>query len=214
MPSTQEIVDYLRANPSFFEEHGDLLTELSLGNASGATPFHERQLPVLKDRISQHEATIKGLVESARRNQKFESDFLQVAVGLFTEKRDGGSSVETASELIKRQFDIEEVVIMLKSSAADTGRTDYDAVWQRVMHKGSVCDDRLPSTLHKSIFGSKNQSVASCAFIPLLREDELLGVMILGSSSKSRFQPDVGVMFLDRIGRLIGGYICGRFSQP
>ncbi len=214
MPSTQEIIDYLRANPSFFERHEDLLAELSLGDANSITPFYERQLQVLKDRIKHHQATIDFIVDSVKNNQKLESDFLQMAVGLLVQEQNGDSPVQTVDRLMKRQFDVGEIVIMLKSDETDSGQLRYDAVCQRVMHKGSVCDDRLSSDLRESIFGKGNDSVQSCAFIPLLFEDELLGVMALGSHSRARFQPDVGVMFLDRLGLLIGGYIHGRLNQP
>ncbi len=214
MPSAQEIIDYLRANPSFFERHEDLLAELRLGDASSITPFYERQLQVLKDRIKHHQATIDFIVDSVKNNQKLESDFLQMAVGLLVQEQNGGSPVQTVDRLMKRQFDVGDIVIMLKSDETDSGQPRYDAVCQRVMHKGSVCDDRLSSDLRESIFGQGNDSVQSCAFIPLLFENELLGVMALGSHSRTRFQPDVGVMFLDRLGLLIGGFIHGRLNQP
>ena len=214
MPSAQEIIDYLRTNPDFFEQHEDLLVELSLDDAGGSTLFYERQLQVLKDRLTHHQSKIEFIVDGVRNNQKLESDFLQVAIGLLAQKDSGDSPVQTVNRLMKRQFNVGESVIILKSDATGSGQLRYDAICQRVMHKGSVCDDRLSNALCESIFGQGNQSVQSCTFIPLLFEDELLGVMALGSHSRTRFQPDIGVMFLDRLGLLIGGYIHGRPSQP
>ena len=210
MPKLAEIIDYLRANPDFFEQHEDLLIELGLGDAGGSALFYERQLQVLKDRLTHHQTKIEFIVDGVRSNQKLESDFLQVAVGLLAQKDNGDSPVQTVNRLMKRQFNVKESVIILKSDATDSGQLRYDSVCQRVAHKGSVCDDRLSNALSESIFGQGNQSVQSCAFIPLLFEDELLGVMVLGANSRTRFQPDVGVMFLGRLGLLIGGYLHGR----
>lgn len=210
MPKPEEVIDYLKANPGFFEQREDLLVELGLGDADGSALFYERQLQVLRDRLTHHQAKIEFIVDAVRNNQKLESDFLQVAVSLLAHKALDDSPVQTVNKLMKRQFDVGESVIVLKSDATGPGELRYDAVSQRVAHEGSVCDDRVSSALRESIFGSGNQSVQSCAFIPLSFEDESLGVMVLGSSSRTRFQPDTGVIFLDRLGLLIGGYLHGR----
>ncbi len=213
MPKLAEIIDYLRANPDFFEQHEDLLVELGLGDVGGSALFYERQLQVLKDRLTHHQAKIEFIVDSVRSNQKLESDFLQVAVGLLAHKDSGDSPVQTVNRLMKRQFNVGESVIILKSDKSDAagpGQLCHDPVCQRVAHKGSVCEDRLSSALRESIFGHGARSVQSCAFIPLLFEEELLGVMALGAHSRTRFRPDVGMMFLDRLGLLIGGYLHGR----
>ncbi len=213
MPKPEEVVDYLRANPDFFGQREDLLVELGLGDAGGSALFYERQLQVLRDRLTHHQAKIEFIVDGVRNNQKLESDFLQVAISLLAHRGYNDSPVETVNQLMKRQFDIEESVIILKPGTADPEPPRYEAVRQRVAHTGSVCDDRLSSALRESIFGAGEQSVQSCAFIPLPFEDELLGVMTLGSHSRIRFQPDIGVMFLDRLGLLIGGYLHGRLNQ-
>lgn len=210
MPELAEVIDYLRANPDFFEQNEDLLVELGLGDVGGSALFYEKQLQVLKDRLTHHQAKIEFIVDSVRSNQKLESDFLQVAVNLLAQKDSGDSPVQTVNRLMKRQFNVGESVIILKSDAIGPGRLCHDSVCQRVAHKGSVCEDRLSSALRESIFGHGTQSVQSCAFIPLLFEEELLGVMVLGADSRTRFRPGIGVMFLNRLGLLIGGYLHGR----
>ncbi len=214
MPKPEEVINYLKANPDFFEQREGLLVELGLGDAGSRALFYERQLQVLRDRLTHHQAKIELIVDGVRNNQKLESDFLQVAISLLANREHDDSAVQTVNELMKQQFDVGESVIILKSDPNAPDPSRYDAMRQRVAHKGSVCDDRLSSALRESIFGANNQSVCSCAFIPLSFEDELLGVMALGSHSRTRFVPDVGVMFLDRLGLLIGGYLQGRlFSK-
>ena len=210
MQKPDEVIDYLKANPDFFEQREGLLVELGLGDAGSRALFYERQLQVLRDRLTHHQAKIELIVDGVRNNQKLESDFLQVAISLLASKERDDSAVQTVNELMKQQFDVGESVIILKSDPNDPDQSRYDAMRQRVAHKGSVCDDRLASALRESIFGQGNQSVQSCAFVPLLFEGEWLGVMALGSHSRTRFVPDVGVMFLDRLGLLIGGYLQGR----
>ncbi len=211
MPKPAEIVDYLKANPDFVEQHEDLLGRLGLGDRA---LFYERRLQVLMDRLARHQAKTELIVERARINQKLESDFLRFAVGLLAQKDNGDSPVQTVNRLMKQQFNVGESVIILKSAATGAERLRYDLVCQRVAHKGSACDNRLSSALRESIFGRSDRPVRSCAFIPLSFADQLFGVMALGSHSRTRFQPDVGVMFLDRLGLLTGGYLHVRIGQP
>ena len=214
MPKPAEIVDYLRENPDFFEQHEDLLVGLGLDDADERTVFYEKRLQVLRDRLARHQAHTELIVDGVRSNRKLESDLLQVAVSLLAQGDNGGSPAQTVNRLMRQQFNVEESVIILTCEAIGAARARYDAALQRVAHQGSACDDRLSAALRESIFGEGNRAVRSCAFVPLSFADELLGVMALGAHSRTRFQPDAGVLFLDRLGLLIGGYLHGRLGQP
>ena len=217
MPTAQEIIDYLKDNPAFFKEREELLAQLNLDltDMEGVSPFVARQLQVLKDRESQQQAKIDLIMDGAKSNQKLEADFVEIAVRLLSHKSDSDDPVDIVSALVKRQFNVKALVIMLKaggdgSQSNSVFHQKYDEVRQRVAHKKSVCDDRVSSTLLESLFDQDDQAIKSCAFIPLVFEDDLIGTMVLGSSSVSRFQPGVGVMFLDRLGLLVAGFLQGR----
>ena len=214
MPTAQEIIDYLKDNPAFFKEREELVSqldlELDLTDKEGISPFVTRQLQILKERESQQQAKIDLIMDGAKSNQKLEADFVEVAVQLLSHKSDNDDSVDVVSELVKRQFNVEELVIMPKPGSNGVFHQKYNEVQQRVAHKKSVCDDRVSSTLLEAIFDRDDQTIKSCAFIPLVFEDDLIGAMVLGSSSASRFQPGVGVMFLDRLGLLVAGFLQGR----
>ena len=209
MTTVVEVIEYLKQNPSFFDDHIDLLVELNLGDNQDITPFYQRQLQVLKERESQHKAKINAIVDGAKSNLKLESDFLELAISLLSEGQNGQDPLDCVSTIIKRQFNIKQVVILLSSEEGDCEHEKFDEIRQRVNHKGSICDDRVSSSLLQSIFHADTEEIQSCAFIPLIYQQHINGVMVLGSSSKDRFQPDDGVLFLNRIGLLVGSYIKG-----
>ncbi len=207
--TTQQVIDYLKQHPSFFRENEALLCDLDWGGLGDehAIPFYERQIKALKERENQRKTTIDAIVDSAKNNQRLESDLLNMAVHLLGHREHKKEATATVSALVKRQFDMDDVVVLLDNDAHRHSR--YDDVRQRVAHHSSICDDRVSSHLLAALFSGDDKaikSIQSCAFVPLIFADEINGVMVLGSSSKTRFQLGVGVVFLDRLGLLLGGY--------
>ena len=209
--NTQQVIDYLKQHPSFFKEHAALLCNLDISGDKG-TPFHERQIKALQERENQQQTSIDFIVDNAKNNQRLESDLLAVAIHLLG-KQDGNDSVETISALIKRQFNVHDVIVLLDNPHDACRHAKYDDVRQRVAHHSSICDDRVASNLLVALFSQNFKTIKSCAFVPLVFADEINGIMVLGSSSATRFQAGIGVVFLDRLGRLIGGYLQGRKSN-
>lgn len=213
MSKAQDVIDFLKSNPRFLLENEELIADLDTADEQGGNVFYERQLKVLRERESQQKARLELIVDGARDNQKLESDLTEVAIRLLSH---ASSSDESAREspadrviaLVKRQFNIKDAVILLNADENRHGK--YDEVRQRVMHKSSICDDRVSSQLMQGLFADEHEAIKSCAFVPLAYDDQLIGIMILGSNSAERFQPGVGVMFLDRLGQLVAAYIQGR----
>lgn len=209
MLNAREVIEFLKNNPKFFEENEEILSELKFGSGNGATHFYERQLNVLKQRESQQQSKIDLIVDSAKNNQRLETDLLEMSIRLLSEGQNGNDPVNTVIALIKRQFNVHDAVVLLRSEERYPRHKKFDEVRQRVNHKSSVCDDRVSSKLLDELFEQEKTSVQSCAFVPLIFSDEITGVMVLGSNLRDRFPPDTGVVFLDRLGLLVGSYLQG-----
>ncbi len=216
MPNSQEVADYLKKNPQFVVEHRDLLAGLEVSpppdaplNAPAHARLQERQVQALRDRQARQQARLDWVVDTARSNHDLEHGLHQIAVNLLSL---GGGDAEAEAApalLVKSRFDIDKVAIFLASRRHEFAAVDYPSLCQRVAHLGSVCDDRVSSQLAAALFPGAS-AIASCAFIPLAHRQNLYGVMVLGAADKTRFQPDMGVMILDRLGQLIGAYLAGR----
>ena len=209
MPKTQEIIDYLKQHPSFFVENEEALTFLDFGSEIGSTPFYERQLKVLKERETRQKSQIDLIVDSARNNQKLESDLLEMAVLLLSTGKNGADPSAIVMETAKNLFNVNEVVILLENLVDDSQSQVFDQVRQRVIHKSSICDDRVSSNLLEALFQQDSDTIKSCAFVPLVFSNEINGIMVLGAGTEDRFQPGIGVLYLDRLGILVGSYLQG-----
>jgi uncharacterized protein YigA (DUF484 family) len=210
MVSAQDVLDYLKQNPSFFKENEEILVDLKFIGSGDMAPFVERRIEVLKSRENQQKAKLDLIVDSARNNLKLEDSFLEMSVRLLSEGQSGQDELTVASAMLVKQFNITKAVFLLNTDDIDSRHPKYDEIRQRVAHKSSICDDRVSSSLLRLLFETHGDEIQSCAFVPLVFDDILTGVLVLGSSSEDRFAPGMGAIFLDKLGLLMASYLKGR----
>lgn len=205
---SQEVVDYLLQNPEFLVEHQDLLAGMNWPQSE--TSFHDRQIQALRERQDLQRVRFDEAVDTAKNNQNLEQGLHQLALGLLS--RAGlAATAEAAEELVAARFAMDHVAIFLPSQQDTAAHSpgDYSLLCQRVAHLSSVCDDRISTMLGGALFPNAD-TISSCAFIPLVHDLALGGVMVLGAPDRERFQPNMGVLILDRLGQLVGAYLHGR----
>lgn len=205
--TSTEVVTFLQQHPEFFDEHRALLANNFSENSQSV--FYQKQLKVLKNREKLQQDKIDHIIDNVKNNQRLETDFTEIAMHLLSDCISHGhyndhskKSVMMVSKLIKKQFSLNAIKIILTTHETEK----YHELKQRVIHNSSVCDDRVASELRQQIFGAAHTKITSCAFVPLLFQQQINGIMVLGSSDKSRYQPGVGVLFLNRLGLLLGSY--------
>jgi len=217
MPKPNEVADYLARHTDFFAERGELLAAMRLPEAF-ATPFHERQAQALRER----QTRLDRMLETLKANQNLEQELHEFAVELLAadvadaEASPAGEAVATGrpAELLAARFDLTAAAVFVGRQKNNFDpAVDYAALCSRVEHLGGACDDRVSSKLCAALFpdvaADTAAAIASCAFVPLARARQLRGVLVLGDADRARFQPGMGVLFLDRIGQLVSAYLRG-----
>lgn len=216
MPKPKEVADYLASHPDFFASRGELLANLRLPEEF-ATPFHERQAQALRER----QTRLDRMLETVKDNQTIEQELHDFAVDLLNADCAGGGAGDNAeaetialpAALLKARFDLTAAAIFLgrQADALDPG-VDYASLCSRVEHLSGACDDRVSTKLSAAMFpaAAESNAIASCAFVPLLSARQVRGVLVLGDADRARFQPGMGVLFLDRLGQLVSAYLYGR----
>lgn len=198
MTKSEEVAEYLRQNPAFFDEHQDVLAELQIGGDQ--QPFHQRQVQVLKQRHSAEQARYEMVVDSARNNQELELSLHRLAQRLL---RESPGNSERAESIVADHFSLGSVKVCVDD--AQFGE-EFGLMKKRVSHGASVCDDRVSSQLLNVLFEDSHE-VQSCAFVPLKCGESALGVLVLGAIDSGRFKPGMGTIYLDRIGELVGAFL-------
>jgi len=218
--TSNQVADYLRAHPAFFNDHLDLLEELSIPHPSGvAVSLISKQLEMLRNRNQEIEAQLASLIEIAKSNDTSFDRMHKLTLAL----------LETST--------LEEAVASLEVVLSDYFMTDFIAV--RIIT--SKPDAALPHLFlapdsaeleqflailaadqpkcgrptlaqAKVLFGAAALDVQSAAIIPMKFAD-MSGILAIGSRSNERFHYSMGSFFLTHMSEIISARFLSLLSQ-
>lgn len=206
-----DIVKFLTAHPDVFQRHPELLELVTLSDSRETSSLLERQVEVLKKRLNNYQAQHFELIDIARENEQISDSFSNVVCQLIGFR----NLSEFASEFplsLRKTFSIDEV--SFKTARAAKQRPDdnqgYADALRRLSNNQAVCDNRWPNTIMTLFF---SEAVASAALLPMLTVDnEIIGILALGSNDAQRYTHDLGTAHLNRLGLMAG--ICLSRLQP
>jgi len=206
----QSIHDYLAEHPRFFLRHPELLERLRIPHAErGAVSLIEKQVDILRSRNRSLERQLKSLIQTARDNEKASERLHRLTLRL----ADAGSLEDvlaTAQDGLREAFRLEASVIRLGVDEADAGIPELVPAGLPVMGQltgrlrgGRVrCGESLEEPLQAFLFGERQDDIRSTALIPVGNR-RVQGVLVLGSADAARFRPDIGTVYLSRLGELV-----------
>ncbi|HEX4647775.1 MAG TPA: DUF484 family protein [Steroidobacteraceae bacterium] len=208
------IASYLQRNPDFFERHQAVLTRLRLPHSRGGSTISlvERQIEVLREKLSALEGKLAELVRVARAN-----DALSERLHRFTRRLLRGTPRgETLARIeagLREDFEAFHAVLVL------IGEPSEPAAGPRFVRTVSADDPNLKSfeSLFASgrprcgqardsqrdfLFGPEGPEMGSVALVPLGVKGSM-GLLALGSADRDRFHPAMSTEFLARLAELI-----------
>ncbi len=214
--NAEDVARYLRDNPDFLSEHGELFTSLTVPHpqhGGQAISLAERQLHALRDKIRQLEVKLAELIRFGEENDDISEKVHRLSIALL-----GSGSAEavrrTLYDSLQEDFAVPHVGLQywgLMPAALDE---DVVAVSEAArMHveglRHAYCG--APENIEMlGWFGDAAPHVRSLALIPLRRQGEVFGVLALGSAEAERFYPEMGTLYLGRIGELAGAALLGQ----
>ena len=196
----EEVAQYLRDNPQFFEEHIETLAQITLPHPHGGRTISlgERQLLALREKNKELEKKLHELIQFAKENDALQHKAHEFVVALFA-ARDLGTMQEMIPHLLREIFAVPHAVLRLwqvnPPSAEALAFTDAQAQ--------PVC---LHHAAHDTAgwFGETAALLHSFAYLPLHAGSETIGLLVLASEDKQRFYPEMGTVFLQRIAEAVG----------
>ena len=193
------VAEYLQNNPEFFNEHAELLTEIVLQHPYGGRTISlsERQMLVLRERAKQLEKQMLEWMDNARENEA-----LQNKVHLYTLAILGTHDLATLKDVVTRNlneiFAIPHAVMQL---------------WQEHLPSAEIMafadQHSKPVCAHQAVhetqnwFGESAEHLRSFAYLPLQRDGQSIGMLVLASEEAQRFYPEMGTLFLQRIAEMV-----------
>jgi hypothetical protein len=200
----EEIAEYLRSHPAFFEQYADLLAQIHVPHPHGgrAIPLAERQVLTLREKARALEAKLGELIQFGEENDAIAAKVHRLALGLLAATtREALEGV--LGQHLREDFAVPQVALRTWPSEAGANADvatlelrDYAAA---LTHP--YCGPNNGSEA-MSWFGEAAPRVRSCALVPLRNDGKTFGLLALGAESERRFYPEMGTVYLERIGDL------------
>lgn len=210
--SAEQVEQYLREHPEFFNDHLALVASLRIPHAAGpAVSLIERQVAVLRDQNQQYKRKLMELVQVGRDNDTLHRNLHQLTLALMRAHslgdviervhghlRDDFKADSVALRLARLPADFATDTCTLPLGAGDPALASFAAFFRAVR---PLCGELKPDQL-AFLYGDQAEAIASTALIPLGVEAEL-GMLAIGSHDEQRFHPAMDTLFLRCLGELV-----------
>jgi uncharacterized protein YigA (DUF484 family) len=202
----EEIADYLRANPSFFEDHADVIGELSLPHPHGghAIPLAERQILALRDKNAELESKLRELIAYGNANDSISEKVHRSTLALFAAP-DLETTLAVLTHSLAEDFAVPNVAVRLWGRVPEQS---YLPELAAVSAETRGYADALgtpycgpEAAFETSEWFDNADQLASYAYLPL-RTTHTFGLLSLASADAERFQPGMGTLYLMRLAEL------------
>lgn len=200
-----EVAAFLKANPTFFEQHTALLEAMHIPHASGtATSLLERQVGLLREENARLKNQLEQLLDFARQNETLNGKIHTLALALMNAV--GARAIFSClDEHLRADFgaDTMRCLVFADSAATDTSelarfdgaRSQLRLHFEAELTAGSSRCGALAKAQRDALF-EPDQSIGSAVVMPLNAKD-WDGVLVIASAEASRYQDHMGTEFLN-----------------
>ncbi len=200
----QNVVDFLRSNPAFLDQHPDLLVELSIPHASGeAVSLLERQLNVLREENARLKQHYERVIKTARQNETLNGNIHALVLALIDAA--GPQAIfERLDQRLRKDFGADHVAARIFAEPAyidDAGSprfvgrdADLRGPFEPVLAGAAAVCGVLGDTQRSLLFGGPGAPM-SAVTMPLAGKD-WDGVLVIASNDAQRYQANMGTDFL------------------
>ena len=219
MLTADQVAEYLRQNPGFFEEHVDILMNLQVPHPHGgrAVSIGERQLVAVREKSRLLEDKLRELIAFGEDNDAVGEKVHRLSCRLM-DAPSLDATLDTLYLDLLDHFAVPHIAVRLWRVAEENPETkEFGAVAGEM--REFVEKLASPYCGHHAVyesqawFGEAAPHLKSFALVPLKRDGVVFGVVALASEDPQRFYPEMGTLYLGRIGDLVS-HALWRFVTP
>lgn len=205
----RQVVEFLKANPEFFNQHTEALESLQLRHPTKgeAISLLERQNLLLRDQLNQSQDVLEELIRNAKRNDRLFKQVRNLTLALIPTTSTTDMAYHVTNRLVT-DFDVHHACILWLADSSESlsirpvKQLPELPGWD---HKQALCGPvATPSlaNLAKAAFGSQ-VSIGSVAAAPIWQQEQLLGMLVLANQSPDHFVNSMDTLFLNHVANLI-----------
>lgn len=201
----KDVAQYLKDHPEFFTQYADALAQITLPDPHGgrAVSITERQIVTLREQIKRLENKLAELIRFGEENDVLSGKAHRIDVAL-AGAADIGSVLRVLYAHLGGDFAVPHVAVRLWDVPGDATAPEFTPM-SADAHEFAAGLARPycgagsgPDVL--GWFGERGGHVRSLALVALRRGADTFGLLALGSEEPQRFYPEMGTLYLERIG--------------
>jgi len=202
-----DVARYLQDTPQFFEDYAELLSHVVIPHPHGgrAISITERQILALREKSKQFETKLAELIRFGEENDAIGEKVHRLAVAL-TLANDCATVLRALHSHLVEDFAVPHVAMRLWDMAKTGDGPEFRAVGETARSVASglthpYCGASQGFEMVQWC-GEAAEQLRSLALVPLRDGDRSIGLLVLASEDAQRFYPEMGTIFLTRIGEL------------
>jgi uncharacterized protein len=212
--NADDIAEFLRTHPQFFDQHPGLLETIQVPHPYGgrAIPLAERQTVALREKTKLLEARMAEMIRFGEENDAISERVHRLSVAMVG-ARDFPALVHSLYFHLREDFAVPHVVLRVwgKSVPVDFAESEDVDPAQRQHAETMGAPQCGPAGGNPFVpwFREAAEHVRSVALVPL-GQTTVFGLLALASEDPQRFFPDMGTLYLRRIGELCAAGVSAR----
>lgn len=204
---SEEVAEYLKQHPEFFEQYADMLAEVYIPHPHGGRTISisERQIVTLREKNRALEAKLREIIEFGEENDAIGEKIHRLALALLGARAIPGA-LSAIYLSLREDFAVPHVVLRTWRAAQNADLPEFVPVSPAIRDFAAsltqpYCSGHaMVDTV--TLFGESASHLRSFSYVPL-RNGAVFGLLALASEDAQRFYPDMGTLYLKRIGELV-----------
>ena len=213
----EQVAAYLQEHPDFFDENAELLAHLTVPHphTGQAISLTERQMHALREKIGQLERKFSELIRFGEENDEIGEKVHRLSLDLLTTESFEDIRQVVLTHLLE-DFSVPHVAMRIWNSVLKKDSEEFEPVSEEVCFLAGdlsrpYCG--VPSNLEVlEWFGEAAAEVKSICLVPLARDGRPFGLLAMGSEEAERFFPEMGTLYVTRIGELVAAAAVGELG--
>lgn len=198
---SDDVAAYLKEHPEFFEQYAEVVADVFIPHPHGgrAISISERQILTLRERGKQLESKLSEMIQFGEENDVIGEKVHRLALALIGAR--GAAALRHAVDFnLREDFSVPHVALKLWHSAADDGVSEATRTFAASLTHPHCGPLAMADTA--AFFGEAAPLLKSYAYVALGGSGSF-GLLALASEDAQRFYPEMGTLYLTRIGELI-----------
>ncbi|MBX3662360.1 MAG: DUF484 family protein [Burkholderiales bacterium] len=198
---SDDVAAYLKEHPEFFEQYAEVVADVFIPHPHGgrAISISERQILTLRERGKQLESKLSEMIQFGEENDVIGEKVHRLALALIGAR--GAAALRHAVDFnLREDFSVPHVALKLWHPAADDGVSEATRTFAASLTHPHCGPLAMADTA--AFFGEAAPLLKSYAYVALGGSGSF-GLLALASEDAQRFYPEMGTLYLTRIGELI-----------